>query len=175
MSKLKTTLKDPDIDSRLLDERGRTRERMDKAWQSPIDGALIRRQITRAQYAAAQKYYAHWYKSGLSEHFGTIDLERPFGGGSESAGMPKTELQAVHRKQRIAALKALKAWAFPERTDEGIQRAWVLDKIVCSEEPIVNVGYLLGTARRDTARNRALSLLADGLDILCREWHIKST
>lgn len=164
MSKLKTTLKDPDIDSRLLDERGPTRERMDKAWQSPIDGALIRRQITRAQYAAAQKYYVHWYKSGLSEHFGTIDLERPFGGGSESAGMPKTELQAIHRELWRAAVSVL-----------GQQRAWILDRIVCNEEPIVTVGYLLGTGRRDTARNRALSLLADGLDILCREWQIKST
>ena len=164
MSKLKTTLRNPDIDDRLLDERGPTRERMDKAWQSPIDGALIRRQITRAQYAAAQKYYTHWYKSGLSEHFGTIDLERPFGGGCEPSGMPKTELQAIHRELWRIAVEKL-----------GPHRTRIVERIVCREEPIVSVGFSLGTVRRDTARNRALSLLADGLDILCREWQIKST
>ena len=162
MSKLKLTLKEPDIDNRLLDERGPTKEWTDKARGSPINNAVERRQINRTQYAAAQKFYAHWFKSGLCEHFGTIDLARVFGGEGSSAGMPKTELQAFHRSCYRRAVEYV-----------GKNRAWLLTAVVCHEEPVVDMGHCLGFRDRETALGKALTMLRESLDILAKEWGLE--
>ena len=163
MSKLKTTLKDPDIDYRLLDERGPTTERLQKAREAPIVLAHAKGQIDRAQFSAAQKFYAHWFKSGLCEHYGTIDLTRVFAGGDASA-MPKTELQAVHRSLFRHALEVLKA-----------EKSWVLQQVVCREIPFAEVGQAMGYRDREWGLAKAVNAARSGLDILCREWGIQST
>lgn len=163
MSKPKTSLKEPTIDNRLLDERGPTAERLTRSMRSPLEYAEERGQITKIQAAAGHKFYAHWYKGGLCEHYGTIDLTRVFG-GTESSGMPKSELQAFHRSTFRKALEVLKA-----------ERSWVLQQLICNETPAVDIGYALGAKKRETALGKALSLTRDGLDTLCVEWGIEST
>ncbi len=162
MSKLKTSLKEPDIDNRLIDERGPTHEWIEKSRESPIDHAVARGQISRVQFAAAEKFRGHWYKSGLCEHFGTIDFGRVFGGENDSAGMPKTELQASHRYSFRKAIAALG------------KKAPAVTAIVCAEQPIIEWGYHMGYRDRETALSRALEALRDSMDILCREWGLST-
>jgi len=163
VSKPKTSLKEPTIDNRLLDERGPTIERLTRAMRSPLEYAQDRGQITHAQYAAGQKFYTHWYKGGLCEHYGTLDLSRVFGGGDIS-GMPKSELQAFHRHSFRKALELLKA-----------EKSWALQQLICNETPAVEIGFAMGARKRETALGKALSVVRDGLDMLCVEWDIQST
>ncbi len=163
MSKLKTSLKEPDIDNRLIDERGPTREWVEKSRESPINHAVARGQISRVQFAAAEKFRGHWYKSGLCEHFGTIDFGRVFGGENDGAGMPKTELQFVNRVSFRKAVHAL-----------GGERAPRVIAIVCEEQPIIEWGYRIGYRDRETALSWALKAFRNSMDILCREWGLST-
>jgi hypothetical protein len=162
MSKPKTSLKEPDIDNRLIDERGPTREWIEKSRESPINHAVNRGQISRVQFAAAEKFRGHWYKSGLCEHFGTIDFGRVFGGENDGAGMAKTELQAAHRFSFRKAVKALKG------------HAPAVTAIVCAEQPIIEWGYQMGYRKREKALSKALQAFRGSMDILCREWGLST-
>lgn len=162
MSKPKTTLKEPTIDNRLLDERGPTPEWHQRRREAPIVLAHSKSQITHAQFAAGQRFYEHWFKGGLCEHYGTPDMDRIYGTG-EATGMPKSELQAHHRRLFRGALEELQ------------QRAWVLERIICQEMPIPEVGHLLGWNTRNQAFAAAMESLRIGLDVLCARWGIEST
>ena len=164
MPRLKTTLKEPNIDYRLLDERGPTAERLQKSRESPINLAHAKGQITRSQYAAAQKFYTHWFKGGLCENYGNIDLTRVFGSSADFSGMAKSELQAFHRDCYRRAIELLKA-----------QKSFILQRVICVEIQLVEIGAALGFRHREWGRNKALSILRDGLDILCREWGLFET
>ena len=82
MSKLKTSLREPDIDNRLLDDRGPTGERLARlrgnyaisdnglfnlrVQQSPIERAVARGTISEQHGRAAAKFYHHWRRSGCA-------------------------------------------------------------------------------------------------------------
>ncbi len=163
MSKPTISLREPTIDNRLLDERGPTAERLTKSRDAPLNLAHSKGQIDRAQYAAGQKFYGHWFKSGLCERYGTIDLTRVFS-GAEASIMPRTELQASHRWALRHALEVLKA-----------EKSRVLQQFICQEHTLSEIGAALGYRDRETGFGRALGIARDGLTILCREWGIEST
>jgi hypothetical protein len=158
---IKTTLKEPNIDYRLVDERGPTAERLLKTRESPINLAHSKGQITRFQYAAAQKFYLHWFKGGLCESYGNIDLTRVLGNSGEFSGMAKTYLQASHRKILRRALELLMA-----------EKSKILQDVILAEKSLVEVGYSIGYKDRDWSRAHVLRLLRQGLDLLCHEWGI---
>ena len=163
MPKPTISLREPNIDNRLLDERGPTIERLQKARESPLNLAHSKGQIDRAQYAAGQKFYGHWFKSGLCERFGTIDLTRVFSGAAPSL-MPRTELQAGHRWALRHALEVLKA-----------QKSYVLQQFICHEQRLSDIGAAMGYRDREWGFGKALGVARDGLNILRKEWGIEST
>ena len=162
MSKLKTTLKDPDIDYRLLDERGPTPERLQRNRTPPIELAHSKGQIDRAQYGAALRLWGHWIKSGIAGQLPTCNLEWVPAGGDR---IPITEIQEGNRGQYRRAIAAI--------SNERARS--VVIQVVCGEVTPIEVGHALGYKHRDWARAHALALLTDGLDVLCRMWNITST
>ena len=162
MSKLKTTLKDPDIDYRLLDERGATAERLQRNRTPPIELAHAKGQIDRAQYGAALRLWTHWAKSGMMGQIPTCNLEWVPAG---SERVPITEVQEGNRWQYRKALAAI--------TNEKARD--VVIQVVCGDVTPVEVGHALGYKDRDWARHHAVTLMRDGLNVLCDMWNITST
>ena len=162
MPKPITSLLEPTIDNRLLDDRGPTTERLQRSRESPLVAAHSKRQIDRAQYAAGQKFYGHWFKSGLCERYGSIDLTRIFAGADPSL-MARTELQASHRWALRHALEVLKA-----------EKSYVLQQFICHEQPLSDIGAAMGYRDREWGFGKALGIARAGLAILCKEWGIES-
>jgi hypothetical protein len=165
MAKIKTAIEEHRADPRLLDERGPTKERENKLRPSPINMAVADGRLSREHGIAAEKFYVHWYRAGLSESFGSADLNRVFGGEGGGAGMARTEAQAFHRQRYRAAVKAVNDGA-------GTLNAWALEHIVCHERGFVETGQLFGHRKRESASNISLMLLKSALNILCREWGV---
>ncbi len=163
MSKPTTSLLEPTIDNRLLDDRGPTNERLQRSVQAPLQLAHSRGQIDRAQFAAGQKFYGHWFKSGLCERFGSIDLTRVFAGADPSL-MARTELQASHRWALRHALQMLNG-----------HKSYVLQQFILHEQTLNDIGAAMGYRDRETGSRKALGVARDGLSTLCREWGIQST
>ncbi len=163
MPKPTLSLKEPGIDNRLLDERGPTTERLQKSRESPLNLAHSKGQLDRAQYAAGQKFYGHWFKSGLCERFGSVDLTRVFAGADPSM-MAKTELQASHRWALRHALEVLKA-----------EKSYVLQQFICHEQMLADIGAAMGYRDREWGLGKALAVAREGLTILRKEWGIEST
>lgn len=175
MAKIKEAIEEFRPDPKLVDERGPTRQRLKRTGgdvhvdlgriyvrDSPIERALTRKVITGAQYTAAGKFYNHWYRAGLSENFGSADLNRVFGGDGGFAGMAKTENQAFHRQRYRQAVQVI-----------GPLGSQVLTWIICDEKTIEDTGvHLLGWKDEKQARAAATTLLRDRLDSLCKEWGI---
>ena len=162
MSKIKTTLKDPDIDYRLLDERGPTSERLQRNRTPPIELAHSKGQIDRAQYGAALKLRGHWIKSGMAGQMPAISLEWIPAGGEKLA---ITEVQERNRWQYRRAIASI--------TNEKAKS--VVIQVVCGEATPVEVGHALGYKDRDYARMHAIGFLKDALNTLSNVWNITST
>lgn len=161
MAKIKQAIEDFVPDARLVDERGPTPEFVGKMRQSPINVALSRGQISRQQGIAAEKFYNHWYRAGLSENFGSADLNRVFGGEGGGAGMARTEAQAFHRQRYRQAVTLI-----------GLRGSWVLERVICRETSFEDTGRELGWKNRPQAVACAVQLARDALDTLCSEWGI---
>ena len=161
MAKIKQAIEDFVPDERLVDERGPTAEFVGKMRQSPINVALSRGQISRQQGIAAEKFYNHWYRAGLSENFGSADLNRVFGGEGGGAGMARTEAQAFHRQRYRQAVTLI-----------GLRGSWVLERVICRETSFEDTGRELGWKNRPQAVACAVQLARDALDTLCNEWGI---
>ena len=165
MAKIKTAIEDFRPDPRLVDERGPTPERASKLRPSPINVAVADGRLTREHGIAAEKFYVHWFRAGLSENFGSADLNRVFGGEGGGAGMARTEAQAFHRQRYRAAVSAV--------TDGvGAINAWVLEQLICHERSFVDIGTVFGHKNRNSAARVALQFAIPGLNILCKEWGV---
>lgn len=161
MAKIKQAIEDFVPDARLVDDRGPTPEYVHKMRQSPINLALSRGQISRQQGIAAEKFYNHWYRAGLSENFGSADLNRVFGGEGGGAGMARTEAQAFHRQRYRQAVTVI-----------GLRGSWVLERVICRETSFEDTGRELGWHNRPQAVACAVQLARDALDTLCSDWGI---
>lgn len=175
MAKIKQELEDFIPDVRLLDERGTTEQRKRRAGEhvfrddkgrqhmrdSPVNVALSRGQINACQYEAAQKFYNHWFRSGLLEVFGSVDLSGVFGGDNPRVGMARTEAQAFHRQRYRQAVDKI-----------GMRGSWVLERVICREQSFEDTGREMGWNNRPQAVATAVQLFRDALDTLCKEWGI---
>jgi hypothetical protein len=165
MAKIKIAIEEHRTDPRLLDERGPTAERANKLRPSPINVAVADGRLTREHGIAAEKFYVHWYRAGLSENFGSADLNRVFGGEGGGAGMARTEAQAFHRQRYRAAVKSVTEGA-------GAINAWAIEQVICHERGFVEIGGVFGHKNRNSAGRVALQFVIPGLNILCREWGV---
>jgi hypothetical protein len=129
---------------------------------SPLERAFARNVITPAQYAAGQKYRHHWYRAGLCDPLGSIDLNRIFAADLGSfSGMARTENQVFHRQRYREAVEAV-----------GKIGSHVLESAVCREIALEQVGYSLGWGSRAQAYAAAAERMKDALDALCKLWGI---
>ncbi len=129
---------------------------------SPLERAFARRVVTPSQYAVAQKYRHHWYHAGLSGQLASIDLGRVFASDPDSfSGMARTEAEFFHRQR------------YREATQEiGKIGAYVLDRLVCREVQLHEVGYGLGWSSRSQAYAAAAERMKSALDALGQLWAI---
>ncbi len=158
MSKFKTSLKEPDIDNRLIDERGPTHEWVEKFRKSPIEYAADRGQISRLQSVAAERFRYHWEGAGMRGRIGAINFDRVSGVGNEEP----TDSYLRHISAFNSAVTVLG------------NRATHFMKIVCDEHPIIEWGYEMGYRKRQTQLWKGLEALRESLDILCREWGLST-
>ena len=164
MPKPITSLLEPTIDNRLLDDRGPTVERMQRSRESPLVAAYSKRQIDRAQYAAGQKFYGHWSKSWIAERYGSVDLTKlP---GNYWRGPTFSEVQEGHEFAFRKALELLQTEKFA---------SYVLRHFICEESPLADIGAAMGYRDREWGFGKALGIARVGLAILCKEWGIEST
>lgn len=163
MSRIKTSLREPSIDNRLLDERGPTFERQQRAMAPPIVYAHAKGQLTHAQYAAGQKLYMHWI-NGFGPGMRTPDFDAVRISFAPSDHAAKSIQQEHHRDRVHQAAQLL-----------GELKFGVIKQAVCEEIPFAEIGAGMGYRDREYALSKALTEARNGLDILCKEWGIQST
>ncbi len=162
MPKPTISLKEPAIDNRLLDDRGPTTQRLQKAREAPLNLAHSKGQIDRGQFAAGQKFYGHWSKSWIAERYGSVDLTQlP---GNYWRGPTFSEVQEGHEFAFRRALEILKG-----------EKSYVLRHFICHECMLSEIGAAMGYRDRETAFGKALNIARDGLTVLRKEWGIEST
>jgi hypothetical protein len=129
---------------------------------SPFERAKSRGAINDRQYAAGMKYFHHWYHAGLSAPLGSIDLNRIFASDvSGFSGMAKTETQAFHRQRYREAVQ-----------DLGKDKSSVIERIICQEHKLEDIGHSRGWANKPQAIAVATELMRLGLDRLTKLWGI---
>ena len=180
MSKLKTSLAEPDTDNRLLDERGGTKERLSKdAWevgdsgvitvrQSPIERAVKRGTFTARQGLAAERFQVHWYRASMAGQIGSADLLKIFGTTLDFTRLGGSEQAEAHYHCWKNAIKAVRAKLdnAGSRGDHGVR---LLDLIVCREVAFQPAGEAIGFGAKD-ADIMARTLMRSALNILIEQW-----
>jgi hypothetical protein len=115
----------------------------------------------RVLLVAGQRYFEHWYLSGMSP-IGAQDLTRLRGGDGASGGMPTSELQAHHRRAYREAVREL-----------GPYFSAVVDPIVLNEQTVESVGLRISGYRdRNKAIAVALDRLKEGLTRLAEHFRL---
>jgi hypothetical protein len=179
MSKPKTSLKEPDIDNRLLDDRGPTAQRLARTdfeigdlgtitvRQSPIDRAVKRGVINEQQGRAAEKLYNHWYRAGMAGTIGSADPLKIFGSNNDFTKLCATEGAEFHWRAFSNALKSVRRDMDP--AGMGMDAVRLLDLVVCRETPFAEAAQIVwGPGRK--AENRATILVRGALRVLVLEW-----
>ena len=181
MSKPKTSLKEPDVDNRLLDERGPTPERLGRTdfeigdtgiirvGERPIDRAVRCRTINEQQGRAADKLYDHWYRAGMAGTIGSADPLKIFGSTNDFTKLCATEAAETHWRIWCNALKAVRRDMDP--AGMGMDAVRLLDLVVCRETPFAEAAQIVwGPGRK--AENRATILVKGALRVLVLEWEL---
>lgn len=158
MAKIKQAIEDFVPDVRLVDERGPTPQQNKKMRQTPINGALSRKQITRQQGVAAEKFYNHWYRAGHAGKCGSIDLDRVFASNSD---LTLTDSQLFHKQSYERAVKTL-----------GMNRSRWVELVVCYEASFEEAGQKMGWNNRPQAVAVGVQIIRDALAELCDLWGI---
>ena len=180
MSKPKTSLKEPDVDNRLIDERGPTRLRLCRTEfdigdtgvitvkQAPIERAVKRGTFTEQQGRAAEKFYMHWYRASMAGSMGSADPLKIFGSNNDFARLCSTEAAEQHWRILNRALRSVR-----ERIDgagaRGDYAIRLLEYIVCREIPFEEAGQKIGFQGK-AAEIMARTWLRSALNILIDEW-----
>ncbi len=178
MSKIKRPLEDFKPDSRFLDERGPTKERLKnvefevgdigtiQVRQSPVERLVKRGGLSEKQGQAAQKLFLHWYRGGMAGSLGGFSGER-IGGFSPLRGSEQGEFHGTRLRSAIRVVV--------ERMDgagyRGTDAARILELVVFQEVPLITAGCKIGY-KGEAAKVMAGSLLRGGLNILIKEWGI---
>lgn len=128
---------------------------------SPLERAHKNRWIDDRAYGAGVKFRLHWHRGGMAGSIGTIDLGAPSFGSSGFGGLTSGEIGQHHRNQFWRACKEL-----------GRAKADFMEKAVCFEEPLEQLGYVLGWGNRTQAITGAGQLMITCLGILVEklEW-----
>jgi hypothetical protein len=169
MAKIREKLEDFHPDPRLIDDRGMTDERKrryrtftdergERIRDSPLNLASSRGQITDRQFAAGQKFYHHYFRAGIIEHFPVMNLDRVSG---SVFGSSPTDDSDHHRSLIIKAFKTLNK-----------RYIWILDWAVIREMPIVEAGYEMGHRNRAQAHTAGMVRFRDALDDLADCWSL---
>lgn len=172
MAKIKEAIEDFKPDPRLVDERGATAERLRRAGgeysvsdtgsatlnNMPVERMKLRGVITGEQYLGLIEFRRHWYYAGMAGTIGSSDMNKIFQNNIGSFGLCNTETQVTHLQE------------YQKATARLGPKAWVVEKVVCQEVPLEDVGRRMGWANRPQAVAVATEAVKDGADILCEIW-----
>lgn len=182
MSKIKTTLKEPDIDNRLLDDRGPTWELLQKVdyiksdsgiislrvQQSPIERAVARGTISEQHGRAAAKFYHHWRRSGCGVFPTNWKADPSPGGTAEHIPMAASEIEAFDRRQIRRAIGAIHDAM--DRCGMSRDALKLLFLTVCDEIPFERAGQMVFAINNISAGTLALRYVRSALRVLSIEW-----
>lgn len=173
MSKIRQALDEFRPHASLIDERGPTREREAKSnngifygdgkhhcRDSPLERAMSTKQITRREYNAAQKYYAHYFHGGLIGGLKSADLTMIFAGFGPREGLARNEQQLFHR-DRVAQAEKLMG-----------RKSWVLHDLIFWEKSFEAIGRRMGWCNRPQAVAAGVTQTRNILDGLATIWGI---
>lgn len=180
MPKPKTSLKEPAIDNRLLDERGPTKERLARTdfdigdtgtitvRQSPIERAVKRGTFTERQGRAAEKFYMHWYRASLAGTIGSADPLKIFSSDGDHSRLCSTEMAEFHYNRVTEALSMIgsKMDGAGFRKDHAVK---LMELVVCRETPFLEAGQTIGFSGT-AAETMARAYMRGNLNILIEEW-----
>lgn len=138
-------------------------------WDRPLEKAARetkyrKPQITKRQYEAGAKFRHHWERSGMDSDLKSPELDRVFGGGMFSCGMPKNEGEAHHRAQIRRAYEKLGADGFKFVRD-----------VVAYDLDLSVKGFEFGFRNEAQARAAAFGSFRTLLDMLGDTWGIFNT
>lgn len=127
---------------------------------SPLDRLLSQDKIDGREYAALDKLRHHWWHSSLSGSPRSADLNRAWANDVFGfSHMPKTEVEAHHRKQYREAMKLF-----------GHIRGIVIQNALFSEQPLHFCCPGFGGTSAYRARERAKVELKAAADQLIKHW-----
>lgn len=180
-ARIKVSLKEPDIDNRLLDERGPTKQRLAKTGfdigdtgtitirQSPVERGVKRGTLTEQQGTAAQKFYMHWYRAQLAGTIGSSDPLKVFSTVNDFSRLRRTEASAFHYWALIRATTAVHNRMENGKT-KGDHAVGILSAVVLHEYSLEKAGRAVMELSGTPALVMAGDLLRRSLDILIEEW-----
>lgn len=126
-------------------------------YDAPIERMREQKIISREQYDAAMKFYAHWYGAGQvgvkAIDYSRTKAEEVFG------NLNPSEALEFHTKKYREACREI-----------GPRGEFVLSAVACQQTPVVSVGYKLGWNNDPQARAAATEILRDVLDRLKNLW-----
>lgn len=186
MAKIKEAIENFKPDSRLVDERGATKQRMGHARydfesgdtgqitmrDDPLERALRKKLrdtgkplINSDQYNAGIKYRLHWYHAGIAAVIGSMDLGGVFSRNVFAYGpMPKSEQQVFHRQRYSQACQRV-----------GMRTEIILTDVICRERALDEIGMaVLGMKNRDRSEIAVKALFVNGLDMLVELWGLRT-
>lgn len=127
--------------------------------QWPLKRLYVRGVLSKLQFNAGHRYYAHWYGAGLVK-IGSVSFETVSSSREPGSGMPATERQAYHRQRYRQGETAL----------GPILSAYVNAIVLQEQEPEVVGKRITGRAAPSQARAVAIEMLKGGLDVLAKEY-----
>lgn len=182
MSKRKKyTLKEPQIDNRLIDERGPTAERMRgvdyevgdtgilRVNQSPIERAIARGDINRQQGEAARNLYRVWYNAQMLGSTGSADPLKIFGTTPDYTRFCATEWAETNWQILVRALGAIRKKM--DGAGQGMDAVKLLDLVVFQEIPFTQAGFKVFSVKSPSqAAALAKHVIQKALRVLVFEW-----
>lgn len=183
MAKPKTSLKEPDLDNRLIDERGPTKERLIRAEydigdsgtltirESPVSRSIRSKTLNPQQRRAAEKLYAHWYGSGMAGTIGSADLNKIFGTASDFTRLYASESAQSHLQSYNNAIRVVRRDMDP--AGQGMDAVRLLELIVLQEIPFEQAGQAVWpNAGQSKATTLAIDRVQKALRVLVIEWDL---
>lgn len=174
MAKIKEAIEDFRPDSRLVDERGPTLERIAKTRgefvtgkgrktitvrDAPLERMWARDVLSEKQYNGLTKYRIHWYHAGMAGSVGGMDPNHVFATDIGSFGLANTERQVFHLQQYQRGVVKL-----------GIRKSAIVEMVVCREVPLEEAGRSLSWGNKAQAIAAATEVLRGCADDLCEMW-----
>lgn len=140
----------------------RSRLRIYRMRDAPLERLADSGRISAAQYQAAQKFQRHWFGGLLAGVLHSVDPDRVFAINLVTmSGLPRSQHEVEDRDEYRRAVGVM-----------GAGEHLAVEGVACAELSLQAVGHVLGFRSAFRARTIAFSFFRDGADKLARLWKI---